>query len=410
MSEQEATQVEEPEVTATEEPGFEYEDINPDEFNIDALTNENFSTTSKEQPPQAGEETLESDESEATDEEEDGEGSETPNQSDDQETTAETDESGDKSDEEKAPTDTESKWSEESQKYFENKGLKDIPFSESTETLVKIAQDGEKRNTEVSQNLSNAQAANIQFARAFQSGDVKFLQQMAQEMGGDLQIDTRTHEDRINEIKSSSDEVYNAFSPVRDTISALIQNNPDAQESLVQVWNDLKSRIEGFDASKTESIKELQQSQRIRDEIAKATGNNGKATSPYAQWSANAENAFTELRKLDPKADEYIDALKSEVGEGTAFEAAGINIAKLFGGGPAIYRTSYKIGKALALLNQQESGELQKSFYEKFQKENKKRIGGGQRGNGGSQLLQEPRVNSSIDHDKWARDSGLFNE
>lgn len=338
----------------------------------------NFTWKKEEQPPQDGEKTPTEDSPEATDENDDGEGSNDKTQTDDQEQPP-TDDKGQSPDGEKAPED---KWSKEQQDWLEAKGYGDVPFSAPALKLLQSSQEAEKHITEKSKELSTMGSRLAVFADILQSGDVEELGALAKDLGADLKLDTKTTEDRIKEVSDSYDNVAGSFDPL---LARLNQQAMAAQQAgNVEQVNLIKAIADGIHgslgtlydkANKEVSDLKLQSMVDSRVNSRLGTESKGKRTSWYDNLSKNAENAFTELRKLDTNADENIDAVKEVMGPESPFEAAGFSMAKLFGSSPALAQTGYKIGKALNLMKQFDSGDLEKGFLEKFKKEYGKQIG-----------------------------------
>jgi len=314
------------------------------------------------------------DDTAATGDSKDGEDSENTEKQD-QETTADDKENGSES-EEKASKET---WSEDHQKVLEKFDNKDLPFTEKNQKMVESYMDSEKRLTQSAQEVSDKNGMMAHMAKALQSGDVQTLQDLAKTMGSELPIETRTDEDRIKEIEGEYNRSFDAVAPVRDNIQKSVQQilaNPDSftvaqlAQHMEKLGEALDSGLLNMQNDATSKKSEIEQRKLIDARVSKIAGiSPDKLNNPYENWSKRAENTFTTLRKVDPKADEAFDALKEIMGEKSSFEAAGIPMAKLFGFSEHLAQDAFRMGKGLALLKEFESGALKESLYKQWQKE-----------------------------------------
>lgn len=275
--------------------------------------------------------------------------------------------------EETASTD---KWSEEDQKYLESKGW-DITRSEQMDKILNSYKEAEKRITDSSQTISTNNARMAHIARMVQSGDMEGFQELAKTMGTELPIDTRTPDDKIKEYEETYNGVYDNFNPLIEQLAQQAQRLKGSGESLSaqDVSNFLSETVQAFDGKLNTlqgkykgNIDEIRQSQTIQKEVKNRLGLPEKS-SYYDELSKNAENAFTDLRKGNDHADKYLEKATEIFGKDSAFEAAGINVAKVFGFSPETANKAMQIGEALFVLDQLKSGELKKEMYDGFQKE-----------------------------------------
>lgn len=374
----------ETETIQTEQTGAEEQTQDLQDF--DTFTEprdvEDMVLSSMTQPSEDMEQPEDSNLGASTDEDgEQPEGSDTNNDTDDQSITADGEDVATKP-EEKADA---AKWSEEDLKLFESKGWKDVPFSESTSNLLNSYRELEKAKTQDSQVIGSRNATLAHIFNTMQAGDVNGLKEIAEHVGAKLDIDTRTPEDRISELQSSYNEVYDTFSPVLDHVLKEAQNIASENPQLAQYLNNLASAIDGrlnnLSSEKKKAIDEIKFDMKLDQRVNSKMGLKSSA-SPYESLQAQAENAFAEFRKTDPNADKAINKVTEIFGKGSPFEAAGINIAKMVGTSPDMAILTLKMGKAMDVLEKLESGALEKEIYQKFTKEQNSRI--------------EPSINGSL--------------
>jgi hypothetical protein len=343
------------------------------------LMEANFSPTKKEQPPQEEENTSGDSEAKANAKDETGEGSEEKSNPEDLEQPP-TSDSKQLEEGEKAP---ENKWSEEQRKWMESKGYSDIPFSDSVLKMLQSSQEAEKRTTDLSKEVSNLNSRFRTIHDIIVSGDMTELGELAKHIGADLNFDTRTNDDRIKEITDNYNNVAETFDPLFDRLKQVYNQAVGAGDSeraqlIKSVSDAVNSSLNSLYSSSKEQIDDLKMKSAIDNGVSRKLGidpKSGKRSSWYSNLSENAKNAFTELRKLDPKADDFIKEIETLMGPESAFEGAGWTVAKQFGQSPQLAQAGFKIGKALNLLRQFESGDLEKGFMEKFKKEYGNQIG-----------------------------------
>ncbi len=280
---------------------------------------------------------------------------------------------------------SEKTWSEDELKHINAAGMKELPYDDRFAQFVKNDLEGKRRITELSQSNSNAISQLAEFSNILQSGDVEAIVEIAKSMGGELNIDVRKPEDRLQEIAGNFDSTFNALSPVASDVLAYAQQvqaqNPEMAQVLNKVVEMFNGAILGLRGTAKGQMDEIQRKQDIRKEIASLTGqpSGSKSKSWYESLSKNAENAFTTLRQLDgAESDQYINKAKELFGEKSAFAAAGMPLAKAFGHNPQLASQVYKIGKAMHLLDNFEK--VKTDLYTSWKKEHEQQISAPPRG------------------------------
>ena len=298
------------------------------------------------------------------------------------------------------------KWSAEDLEYLKAKGW-EIDRNDQAEKILNSYKEAEKRITDSSKTISTNNARMAHIAHMIQTGDVGSIQELAKTMGTELPIDTRTPDDKVKEYEDTYNGVYESFNPVIEQLAQQAQRLKGSGESLSaqDVSNFLNETVQAFDGKLNTlqgqykgNIDEIRRTQSIQKEVKSRMGLPEK-TSYYDELSRNAENAFTDLRKGNEHADKYLEKATEMFGKNSAFEAAGINVAKIFGFSPETADKAMQIGEALYVLDQLKSGELQKEMYDGFQKEQQNMVRSTPAG-GNPNLAQGSRELSAWDRER----------
>jgi len=275
------------------------------------------------------------------------------------------------------------KWSEEDLKYFESKGWDPNDSESFVSNLNKSYRDAEKRIQESGETIGTLNSRLGSIANMLLAGDVQGIQEIAKHLGAELPIETRTHEDRLREHEEAAQEIQGSFEPLIQDIAKQAKNlfNQPGELSAAEVGNflneiteALRGNVSRLSSKHVNNINEIKQNILLDKKVNSRMGLPEKA-SYYDTLAAEAKNRFTDIRNADKNADEYLTKAQELFGPGSAFEAAGINVAKVFGFSQDTALQAVKIGKGLAALEKIESGELKKQHYEQFQKEQAGRIG-----------------------------------
>lgn len=407
-----------PEEQTVETPTVETQIV--EHFNDSGVVSEreleqlNDSLSYKEQPPElekALEKTPEGSEGLTEPKENEGEGSE--NSNDDQETTAKP---GDATGEEKASVNN---WSEEQKKYFTDKGYKEeeIPaFNPGNERLLKMHQDSESQLTKVNKtNGVNTQTLSF-FADAIQKGDLNAISQLSEQaFGKKLNFDTRTEEDVYNENLNTWNSIVGAVKPMNDGLLGKInelRQSPDHQftasevaQYLESIQGELVGGLDGFKNSTVVAKKTaMEQAKLVQDQVKSVLGYTPKKESLHDTYSRNAESFRAGAIEKDPNNQAAFDALGKLLGNDSPVSRF-INLAQGLGSSPEMSEAMLKLGHALRIQELQESGELEKSLFEKFEKERAGRIGDSVVNGGGNLSPNEQDAKAQEVIDKLYADS-----
>jgi hypothetical protein len=248
--------------------------------------------------------------------EESGEGEGDPEELDDQGTTAE--EGEDDPDSEKAPdeegeppaADTLGKWDADQSKVIKawlgDKAAK-LPDTPETRALLKIAQDNNAEVGKLKQQSAGLGAIVQEFGNALFDHDYEAINKVVEELGGDpLPFDNRTTQDRIKEIITPYNEIF-------ETLEKALPKEVFAQVTLALAPVEAEYRTKLSKLDREDVIRAA------KEEGAKAAGRPQKGAKS-AELKSTANKNYTDLKVKDPEAVARFDSLKPFFSDGRVLQ------------------------------------------------------------------------------------------
>jgi hypothetical protein len=386
-------------------------------LDIDQMTRDNYALAVKEQPPLAeGEQPPDETDKPTGKEGTNGEGSD-DKPTEDQGTTANPEGQDKPEGGEQAPE----SWSEEQSKYMQDKGL-ELAFTPESQKALQIIQDSEKKITESTQSISQLTGSLSEIATAMQTDNVQGLVDVAKDaFGVDLSIDTKSSAEKIQAETDNYNSVYENFGPTVVNLTKEVQklranggelSASEVADYLESVGDIFSSGLSDMRDSASQKISEIQKKEDRDSIIREARGITGAKSSAYENWAATSESFTTEAIAKDPASQDYIKEIQDLMGPKSAFEAAGLPVAKIFGHSLPLAKAGLRIGKALHTLNKLESGDLEKDFHGKFTKAQAQSIGNSALSGTGNQLGgkgADKKANALLERqNKQLQTGGLF--
>jgi hypothetical protein len=219
-------------------------------------------------------------------------------------------------------------------------GLKDVPVTPATKALI-------AKHAQLATEKESFAARQGHLEQMLLTSDIDGLRKA----GFDLPFDTRTTEDKYNEVVEYHNSVKSFADPLLDKLHELSRaGEPFSQDHYKAIFNYINDFASGI-SSKGEVIKREMERQQLKNEVKSEMGYNpvSKQSDQYKQLSQRAENHIVALQQRDPRALENWNYLKTQTSPGGALAAFGIDLAKAYGTSPKIAEAFNELGAALRI-------------------------------------------------------------